>query len=137
MNSTLKNILAVVVGALIGGFLNGALISVSSSIIPPPEGANLATEEGLKAAMHLMEPKHFLFPFLAHALGTLLGAFIAYKMAATQKLKMALLVGFLFLTGGIYMVLILPSPLWFTLLDLVVAYIPMAFLGAKIATKKQ
>jgi hypothetical protein len=137
MNSTLKNILAVVVGALIGGFLNGALISVSSSIIPPPEGANLATEEGLKAAMHLMEPKHFLFPFLAHALGTLLGAFIAYKMAATQKLKMALLVGFLFLSGGIYMVLILPSPIWFTLLDLVVAYIPMAFLGAKIATKKQ
>ena len=136
MNPIVKNILAVVVGALIGGFLNGALISVSSSIIPPPEGANLTTEEGLKAFMHLMEPKHFLFPFLAHALGTLLGAIIAYKMAATQKLKMALLVGFLFLTGGIYMVFMLPSPLWFTLLDLIVAYIPMALLGAKIAGKK-
>lgn len=136
MNPLFKNILAVIVGALIGGFLNGALISISGNIISPPEGANLNTEEGLKAAMHLMQPKHFLFPFLAHALGSLLGAFVTYKMAATQKLKMALLIGFLFLTGGIYMVLILPSPLWFTLLDLLVAYIPMAYLGAKIATKK-
>jgi len=136
MNLLFKNILAVIVGAFIGGLLNGALISISAHIIPPPDGANLNTEEGLKAAMHLMQPRHFLFPFLAHALGTLLGAFITFKMAATQKLKMALLIGFLFLTGGIYMVLLLPSPLWFTLLDLLVAYIPMAYLGAKIATKK-
>lgn len=136
MNLLFKNILAVIVGAFIGGLLNGALISISAHIIPPPDGANLNTEEGLKAAMHLMQPRHFLFPFLAHALGTLLGAFITFKMAATQKLKMALLIGFLFLTGGIYMVLLLPSPLWFTLLDLFVAYIPMAYLGAKIATKK-
>lgn len=136
MNLLFKNILAVIVGAFIGGLLNGALISISAHIIPPPDGANLNTEEGLKAAMHLIQPRHFLFPFLAHALGTLLGAFITFKMAATQKLKMALLIGFLFLTGGIYMVLLLPSPLWFTLLDLFVAYIPMAYLGAKIATKK-
>ena len=45
---------------------------MSSSLIPPPEGADVTTLEGLKTSMHLFQPKHFLMPFLAHALGTLL-----------------------------------------------------------------
>jgi uncharacterized membrane protein YqgA involved in biofilm formation len=136
MNTTLRNIIAVVLGIVIGGALNGGLISISSSIIPPPEGANLSTEEGLKAAMHLMQPKHFLFPFLAHALGTLVGAFVAAKFAASNKRSMALTVGIIFMLGGIYMVMILPSPLWFSLLDIIVAYIPMAIIGAAMGMKK-
>jgi hypothetical protein len=27
--------------------------------------------------MHLFEPRHFIFPFLAHSLGTFAGAFVA------------------------------------------------------------
>src|SRR5690606_40560173 len=56
--------------------VNMSIIMISGSIIPPPEGADTTTTEGLKAAMHLFEPKHFLLPFLAHALGTLVGAFV-------------------------------------------------------------
>jgi hypothetical protein len=33
------------------------------------------------------------------------------------------------------MVMILPSPLWFTLTDLLLAYLPMAWLGIKLAKK--
>ncbi len=75
MNPIVKNILAVISGAILGGFVNMGIIMVSGSIIPPPEGADITTMEGLKSAMHLMEPRHFIFPFLAHALGTLVGAF--------------------------------------------------------------
>ena len=39
-----------------------------------------------------------------------------------RKLFRALLVGFLFFLAGAYMVLILPSPLWFDALDLGLAY---------------
>ncbi|HRD40433.1 MAG TPA: hypothetical protein PLC65_17520, partial [Bacteroidia bacterium] len=70
MNPILRNIIAVIAGAFGGGAINMALIMVSGSVIPPPEGADITTMEGLKASMHLMEPKHFLMPFLAHALGT-------------------------------------------------------------------
>lgn len=49
---------------------------------------------------------------------------------------MALIVGVLFLIGGVSMVAMLPSPMWFNALDLIVAYIPMAFLGGKLAIKK-
>ncbi|TGL88194.1 hypothetical protein EHQ68_10195 [Leptospira congkakensis] len=49
------------------------MIKVSGKIILPPKGADVTTMEGLKASIHLFEPEHFLFPFLAHALGTLVG----------------------------------------------------------------
>jgi len=133
MNPILKNILAVLAGAIIGGILNGIIINVSGSIITPPEGANLKTLEGLKAAMHLMQPKHFILPFLAHALGTFVGAILTVKIAANRHLLLALIVGSLFLLGGIANVIMLPSPLWFTLLDLTGAYIPMAYLAFKLA----
>ena len=91
--------------------------------------------EGLKASMHLFEPKHFLFPFLAHALGTLVGAFIAAKLAANKHIKIGLLIGVFFLVGGIANIVMLPSPPWFTIVDLVFAYLPMAYLGATLSRK--
>lgn len=133
MNPIVKNILAVISGAILGGVVNMGIITVSGSIIPPPEGADVTTMEGLKSAMHMFEPKHFLMPFLAHALGTLVGAFLAALIAATHKMKFALLIGVFFLIGGTVNVFLLPSPIWFTILDLAVAYIPMAWIGGKIA----
>lgn len=137
MHPILRNMLAVIAGALIGGTVNGLLIQFSSFIIAPPEGADLTTEQGLTAAMALMEPKHFLVPFLAHALGTLVGAFAAASIAATHKMTFALVIGLLFFVGGTYMVMILPSPLWFNVVDLVGAYFPMAWIGGRLAGAKK
>lgn len=44
-------------------------------------------------------------------------------------------VGIFFLLGGIANVYLLPSPTWFAIVDLVVAYIPMAYLGGKLALR--
>ncbi|HEY8404538.1 MAG TPA: hypothetical protein VIK71_07995 [Flavobacteriales bacterium] len=136
MHPVLQNILGLILGILIGSLVNGWIITISGNIIPPPEGADLTTPEGLIQAMAIMQPKHFVMPFLAHAIGTLVGAFIAAKIAATHKRTFALVVGVVFLIGGIYMVTILPSPLWFNVLDLAVAYIPMAYIGWLLATTK-
>ena len=108
---------------------------ISSSIIPPPPGVDVTTEEGLKAGMHLFKPINFLMPFLAHALGTFAGAFVAAWIAANSKLLWAMLVGVFFLIGGTAMVFMIPSPTWFTIVDLVLAYFPMAWLGYKLAQK--
>lgn len=131
MNPVIKNILAVVAGLLFGSVVNMGLIMISGVVIPPPEGADVTTIDGLKASMHLFEPKHFIFPFLAHALGTLAGAFLAATIAADNKMRFAWVVGVFFLLGGIANVFMLPSPAWFSIVDLVGAYIPMAFLGGK------
>jgi len=136
MNSTVKNVLIIISGLIVGSALNMGIIMIGSSIIPPPEGADVTTMEGLKASMHLFEPRHFFVPFLAHALGTLLGAFLAAFFAAGHKMKLALIIGGFFLIGGSVNTFMLPSPAWFTILDLAGAYIPMGWLGGKIALSK-
>ncbi len=136
MNPVVKNILAVVAGLVVGSIVNMGIIMASGSIIPPPAGADLSTTEGVNAAMPLFEPKHFLMPFLAHALGTLVGAFVAAYIAASRKMTFAMVIGAFFLLGGTAAVLMLPAPMWFSALDLIVAYIPMAYLGGKLATAK-
>ena len=137
MNPIIKNILAVVVGCLAGGLLNMGIIMISGSIIPPPEGVDNTTMEGLKAGLHLFQPKHFLFPFLAHALGTFAGALLAAIIAANRKMLFAFVVGVFFLAGGIANIMMLPSPIWFAVLDLIGAYIPMAYLAGNLVIKKQ
>ena len=136
MHHILRNVLAVVAGLIVGSLVNGSLIMISGFVIPLPEGADTSTTEGLQAAILLYEPKHFLFPFLAHALGTLVGAFVAAKISPNYGFKLAMVVGLFYLVAGIYMVIILPSPLWFDILDLAIAYLPMAYLGWQLAKKK-
>ena len=137
MHPALRNILAVLAGLVIGSIVNMGLVMVSGQVIPPPAGADVTTLEGLKASIHLFEPKHFLFPFLAHALGTLAGAFVAARLAASAKMGMAMLIGLLFCAGGVTNVFLLPAPMWFNVLDLVGAYIPMAWLGAGLASRRK
>ena len=137
MNSTVKNTLAVIAGLIIGSAVNMGIIMISGSIISPPEGADVTTMEGLKESIHLFQPKHFIFPFLAHALGTLVGAFLTALITANHKMKFALVIGVFFLIGGIVNTFMIPAPIWFIILDLVVAYIPMAWLGGKLVIRFQ
>lgn len=136
MNSKIRNILALITGIIIGSIVNMGIITISDAIIPPPEGADITTMEGLKASLHLFKPVNFIFPFLAHALGTLAGALLAAFIATKHKMKFALGIGLFFLIGGITNILLLPSPTWFTVVDLVGAYIPMAWLGATLVNRK-
>jgi len=135
MNPFLRNTLAVIAGLVIGSIVNMSIILLSSSIIPAPNGADITTTEGLKATIHLFEPKHFLFPFLAHAIGTFAGALTTAVAAIKHKSKLAFGIGAFFLFGGIVTVFTLPSPIWFGFVDLIFAYIPMAYLASRIAVK--
>jgi hypothetical protein len=45
-------------------------------------------------------------------------------------------IGFAFLAGGVMMVMILPeTPLWFIFSDLILAYLPMAYLGYRLGQR--
>lgn len=137
MNPTVKNILAVLAGVVIGGAVNMGIIMISGSVIPPPEGADVTTMEGLRASIHLFKPINFLMPFLAHALGTLIGAAVAAYLAASHKFYIALGVGAWFLLGGIMAASQIPAPMWFNVADLCLAYIPMGYLGGKWVLNQQ
>lgn len=87
--------------------------------------------------LKLFEPQNFIAPWVAHALGTLVGAWIAATIATSHKMMIALGIGGLFLLGGIMMVAMYGGPIWFAVLDLVGAYLPMAYLGGILAHQKK
>ena len=137
MKTILFNTLAVILGLVFGSVVNMSLVSLGTELIAAPAGTDVSTMESLAQTMHLFEPKHFLFPFLAHAVGTFAGAMLATKIASSHQFKIAMFIGVAFLAGGISMVLSLPSPMWFNVVDLVVAYLPMAYLGYKLVSNKK
>ena len=111
MNPIVRNILAVIAGLILGGVVNMGIVTISDSIIPLPEGADVTTPEGLKASIHLFEP--------------------------SRKMLFAIVIGLFNLTGGIVAVTMIPAPMWFNVTDLVLAYIPMAFLAGKLGGSKK
>jgi len=131
----LRNILALIGGAIVGMIVNMGLILISGDIIAPPAGADMTTAEGITAAMPMLEYKHFIMPFLAHALGTLVGALVAGLVAASHQTKFALGIGAFFLLGGIANMYQIPHPTWFAVIDMTLAYIPMGILGGMWAMK--
>ncbi len=131
MNPIIKNILAVILGWAGGSAINMGLIQLGNTVLPIP-GINPDDMKALAEVMPTLDYEYFIFPFLAHALGTFAGAALAYLIAASHKMKFAYAIGGLFLLGGIMVNFMIPAPLWFVVADIALAYIPMAWLGAKI-----
>ena len=134
MKRIVRNILAIIIGWITGSIVNLGLIKAGHKIFPIKD-IDVNNMEALASVMLTLEFKYFIFPFLAHALGTLFGAIVASLIAASHKMKFSLSVGILFLIGGIMVNYMLPGPTWFAVSDIILAYIPMAWLGGKIAFK--
>ena len=128
-----RNTAAVIAGIVIGSLINMGLVIAGSAIIPPPEGMDVTSSDSIRENAHLFEFRHFLFPFLAHALGTLAGGFSAAMLGKSHQLRLALGVAGFFLLGGIANTFMIPAPIWFNVTDLVVAYIPMGALAFYLA----
>ena len=132
MKIIIKNTIAIIIGWLGGSAINMGLIQIGNTIFPI-DGVIGNNIDSLTAILPSLKFEYFIFPFLAHAIGTLIGATIAGWIAVSHKMKFSLTIGCLFLIGGIYMNSILPGPIWFSVADLLIAYIPMAWIGGKIA----
>ena len=130
-----RNIVGFIVGYVAGSIVNFALIMVNMAVMPA--GIDFTTPEGVNAAMGQMGMINYVIVFLAHALGAFVGALVAASIAVSHKLPIAMVIGVLFLLGGITAAVWIAAPMWFEAVDLIFAYIPMAWLGWKIASGKK
>ena len=128
MNPIVRNILAVIIGAVACVFLNGFLLGLLMKAIPPPDGF----DPNDVSTYSLLQANHLMSPLIAHAVPSLIGGLIAALIAATRKMTFALVVGGLHMIGGISAAFMIPAPAWFVVLDLTVAYLPMAWIGGKL-----
>lgn len=72
MNPILKNVLAVIAGWIGGSIVNMGLIKIGTAVFPI-EGIDPNDMEALAAVIPTLGNEFFIFPFLAYALGTLVG----------------------------------------------------------------
>jgi hypothetical protein len=126
----LRNIIGLIVGYLAGSAVNFGLIMVNMALMPA--GTDFSTPEGVNAAMAHLGPINYAVVFFAHALGALVGGLVVSLIAVSHKITLALVIGVLFLCGGIYAAIVIDAPLWFEAVDILLAYIPFAWLGAKL-----
>ena len=134
MTPILRNVLAVVLGWFVGSALNMGIITLYPSIFPLPEKIIDGDFQSFIDNVHLLDISHLVSVFLAHSLGTLIGAFLAAKIGAYKHLTLSMIVGALFLLGGITINSMLGfQPLSFSIVDILLAYIPMAWIGWKLA----
>jgi hypothetical protein len=132
MKPIVRNILAVVAGIVLCLILNSVLLGLLMQVIVPPEGFD-PNDPG---TYHLLQGPHYISPFLAHALPSLVGGFLAALIAASRKMTLALVVGGLHMLGGIAAAFFIPAPTWFIVADLSLAYLPMAWIGGKLAVRR-
>lgn len=137
MKPLVRNVLSVLLGFAAGSVVNMVLVNIGPFVVPLPEGADVSSMERLRETMERFTPANFLFPFLGHALGTLVGAFVAAKLAASRPMRCAIVIGVLFLAGGIAAMSMIGGPVWFNVCDLLFAYIPMGWLGGYLASRKR
>lgn len=112
-----------------------AIVVGGAAVFPPPEGVDASSAEGLRAGIHLLGPEHFVSPFLAHAVGTFVGALAAGMLESPRGRRAHRFVGGFFLAGGIAAAAMIPAPAWFIATDLVLAYVPTAMLGGRLASR--
>jgi hypothetical protein len=136
MNSRIKNILIFVGALIIGMVMNFSVLEIMKFFIPDPKGFDLNTMEGLIKAMPFMTTKNFIGPFLAHAVGTLVGAVIVKRFAFENASRYSFGIGFFNLLAGISMIFSIPTPFWFEAIDLIFAYLPMAWLANKMVSNR-
>lgn len=134
--SIVRLLLAVITGVVAGSAVNMGLILLGPLIIAPPAGVDMSTTQGMQAGMSLLSAKHFLFPFLAHALGTFAGVLITYSITRVYREQAAWGISLFFLAGGIVAANLIPAPVWFIVTDLVLAYVPMSWLAIKFSAAR-
>jgi len=121
------------------GLIAGCIViffveAIGHKVYPPPPNIDLNDPEALKRIINDAPAAALLFVILSWALGSLAGGFIASLIASASKMNNSLVVGGVLMILGIINMLMIPHPIWFWILGLLV-YIPCAYLGGKLGIK--
>jgi len=137
MTPILKNIIAIIIAIVLGFAINMGVLMISINLLTYPDNFIFGDTDSLNENIHLFEFRHFFVVYLAHTLGTFISAFTVVKLAASRHFILAISFGTLFLMLGLIMSLQIPqSPTWFVIIDLIFAYLPVAWLAYRLAAPK-
>lgn len=128
----MRTILAIVVGVVLGGLVVAMVEAVAHQVYPPPPGVDLSDPEVAREVLASAPIGALLMVAAAWALGSLAGGWVSARICNPHRLAPALIAGGILMAFGLLNLLVLPHPLWFWPVGLIV-FIPAAYLGGKLA----
>jgi len=131
-----KYVLPVVVGAMSGMILITLGEMWIETIYPLRAGTDKYDVDSLAKAIKEMPDKAFVLLLINYIVCSFLAGMISTLVGRRTSLRPALVVGIVLTLAGLYNVINLPHPLWFSVLNLLV-YLPFVYLGYLIVRKKE
>lgn len=131
-----RSIIAVVLGIILGGIVVGLVEYVGHLVYPAPAGIDMRNPEALKTYAANAPVGALLFVILAWALGSLTGGWLAAFIARQSRSQHALIVGGVLMIFGIINMLMIPHPVWFWIVGILV-FLPAAYIGARLVQPPQ
>jgi len=135
MRSALRTIAAVILGFIVASIVMMILESINGRVLHPDlakAAEGIKDRESMRALLASAPVTAFLVVLLGWILGGISGGWVAVRVAGRSSLRAGLVVGVLLTLAGIANNLMLPPPLWFWVVSMLVL-LPSATLGARLA----
>ena len=131
----LRNLFAVMLGLAVGMAVNLALIELNSQVLfPMPPGTDMSNPEQFNAYVAGLPHTAFIVVLLAHLGQSYVGAWIAARVGASHRMKLAVAVGIVSLIGGVMAMFMIDGPGWLAIeLPL---YLVLAWVAGRQVTSK-
>lgn len=130
-----RKILAVVAGLILGGISVGIVQKIGHSIYPMPKGMKSGDMVAMKDYVENAPFMALFFVIISYAVGALVSGFVSTKIANDNNKIYAIICGVIFVAQSIYMMSLLPTPIWFWVLGILAwAFV---FVGYKLGFNKK
>lgn len=129
----IRNILAVIFGFIFSFFLVFEIESIGHIFYPPPEGFDLGKPETIPVYVKNVSLGTLISVLTAQCCGSFCGGFVTGLISKAKTIP-ALVFGFLALIMALLNIFIIPHPIWFVILAVLLP-IPLSILGNKLSIR--
>ena len=129
----LKNVAGAIAGIVVAFVLIMAVEKVGHLVYPPPADLDFSDPEAVRPYIATLPFLALLFPMIAWVLGAFVGTVVACKIGTANPLLFAAIVGGLVLAGTISNLILIPHPVWFSIVSLV-AIAASAWFAVRVAS---
>jgi len=130
----MRRVLGVIVGLVVAFVCVQGAELISHQLYPFPPGADMHDMATIKRFVATLPPPAFVLVLAGWLVGTLLGTFVAAKIGRSRV--PAYVLGAILLAAGIMNSIVIPQPLWFSAVSVVI-FVVGTFIGARLATTRR
>lgn len=130
-----RKIAAVIAGIVATSIAVGLVQQLGHYLYPLPAGTDPNDPEAIKKHVETAPFFAVFLVIISYAAGALAGGFVSTKIANDGKKIYAIIIGILFLMISVYMMITIPSPIWFWVLG--IAVWSLVLVGWKLALNRR